>query len=153
MLRALMLSLAILTFTACGGDDPSGDGGGGDVVVKPSKEAIVALLKSLEAANAAGDLDKAVTYLVPFGNLKSSDIPKLLEREGVNTAAIDKLAEKGAFGPLAEIYPERGEYFAKKAGVALAECYALRADPAEIAVHFDGKQLRFIRIDDLHKLR
>jgi hypothetical protein len=140
----------IAALCACGGPAAKE---GAPTPVTPSKESVVARLRSFEAAARAGDLEGALTHLVPFGGVTSAAIAKLVEVEGITSAAIDLLAAQATFGPLAEIYPERGAAFAKKAGVDLAQCYALRADPAEVAAHFDGTRLRFIRIDDLHKLK
>jgi hypothetical protein len=158
MLRLVTISLVILTLAACG-NSSDGGGAGGDAkpTLGPDKASTIALLRTLEASVRAGDVVSAMATLYPLRPMTMEEakkrLPMLIEKEGITQNAIDILALKATFGPLGELWPERGAYWAKKAKVDVKDCYGLKADPAEIAVHWSGMELRFIRIDDLHKLR
>ena len=148
VLFVLLLSVSLVV-PACGGDTGGQTG-------PPTKADIVALLRTLESSVTSGDLDAALATLVPIGSKTPEQmkpmLSKLLKTEGVTAASIAKAEAQGTAGPLLELWPERAAFWAKKAKVDIAECYGLKADPAEIGVHWDGSRLRFIRIDDLHKL-
>jgi hypothetical protein len=95
-------------------------------------------------------------YIVAFPGMTAEDaqqaVAKFIERREISGPGIDILAERGTFGPLEEVYPDRGDRFAKKAGVDAAQCYALALDSAEVVVFWGGDKPRLIRLDDVGKL-
>lgn len=125
--------------------------------VKPTKEAMVSILLNLNTTLDTKDYKKAVTFMQPFPNLTMEKmmaaLAKFQKKKEISAAGIAILAEKGKFGPLAEIFPKRGVRFAKRAGVDVGACYALAHKGAEVAAHWDGKAFHLIRLDDVGKLR
>ena len=149
----------VLLLGSCGGDQPVNPGTGEPqaVAAAPTKDALIGVLRDLNKALDAEDYAGALVYWVAFPGMTVEAMTKGMEgfqeKQEISAAGIDILAEKGTFGPLLEVFPERGGYFATKAGVDAAACYALAYEGAEVAAHWDGKTLRLIRIDDVGKLR
>jgi hypothetical protein len=139
----------VAALAACGGEPvPSGP--------RPTKEAWVRLLLDLDAAMTRGDLDAAMTFMVPLPDADPEQVkntlPVVTEREGFKRAAIEKLAARGRFSPLLELYPEEGKLWAAKAGVDPAACWALGIGGAQTAGHWDGQRFRLIWANDLFRL-
>jgi hypothetical protein len=155
----LLLALAIL-LTGCGGEDADTAGGGADdgpAAAPPTKEAVIVVLRELHGALVAKDFDRAVSHLVEFPNIteearKAATAGFIDERE-ISQAGIDILAEKGKFGPLKEVCPERGARWAEYAGVPIDRCYGISYEGAEVAVIQKGEALLLIRLDDVGKLQ
>jgi hypothetical protein len=154
---ALGFVLALLT-CGCGGDE-SGSGGGtgpASAPAAPTKEAVIGLLRGLMAALEAKDHDKALEFLVAFPGMDPARareaVGGFVGKREISAAGIDVLEARGTFGPLKEVFPDRAEYLAKKAGVDPEKCVALSLDPAEVAVYWGGDKPRFIRLDDVGKL-
>ena len=155
-LMALMIALV-----GCGAGDGDANGNGekkDDVTTAgpPTKEAVIGLLRDMVAALEAKDHDKAVTYLVEFPGMTPEKAKKgvagFLEKREISKAGVEILAQRGTFGTLTQVFPERGAYLAKKAGVPVDECWAMSCDGAEVAVHQKDGKLRLIRLDDVGKL-
>ena len=127
---------------------------------EPTKEQAIAHLKGLLTALEAKDYDKAATFFtIPPGatpeQLKEG-LPKLIELREISAEGIEALAAEGKWTKLADVVKaeaERAASWAKRFGVNPAECWALMADPAEAAFHFDGTSLKLIRCDDIGKLK
>jgi len=122
----------------------------------PTKEAVVHLLGDLVAALEAGNHAKAVEYFQLFPGMSRAQakaaMGTLLEKQEISAAGVEILAERGRFGPLLEIVPDRAEAWAKKAGVDPAKCVALVHEGAEVAVYAGAEGLLLIRCDDVGKL-
>ena len=143
---ALILGAALC---ACGGDSPS-------VPKGPSKADVVALLRTLEAAVSAGDIDAAMATLHPMPEEKMREatraqLPELMAREGVRPKNIDRMAERGEFGPLETLWPELGPFWAQKAGADVKQCYGLKAGRAKVGVHWGKDGLTLIYVEALDK--
>jgi len=154
-----LVLIVLLSMAACGGDEPAepaGSSGNPAASAKPTKEALVAVLRNLQASLDAKDYPAAVTSLVAFPGMTDEQMQKavagFVEKREVSAEGIAVLEAKGRYGPLLEVFPDRGENFAKKAGVDAATCYAMALDVAEVAAHWDGKAFRLIRLDDVGKL-
>ena len=128
---------------------------------EPTKEQGIAHLKGLLTALEAKDYAKAVTFFVtPSGatpeQLKEA-MTALIEKSEISAEGIEVLAAQGKWSKLADVAKpetERAISWAKRAGVNLAECWALMGDKGgEAAFHFDGKSLKLIRCDDIGKLQ
>ena len=113
-------------------------------------------LRELLAAIESGDLDEGATYLHPFPDMKPEDmkqaLPGFVEKREISGPGIDVLAAKGTFGPLTEVFAERGTSWAGKVGADVAQCYALSYEGAEVAALWDGQRFLFLRLDDVGKL-
>ncbi len=162
MTTRLALALLITTalcFGACGGDDPSTapspepEGAG---AAEPTKAALVAVLRDVLQALEAGDADAAVPhFILPEGmsaEKARAGVGGFLEKREISGAGIDRLEKDGRYGTLKEVFAERGESWAERAGADLGKCYALSLDGAEVAALWDGKAFKLIRLDDVGKL-
>jgi ethanolamine utilization microcompartment shell protein EutL len=122
----------------------------------PTKEAVVGLLRDLVAALESGNHAKATEYFQLFPGMSRAQakeaVGTLLDKREVSAAGVAILAEKGRFGPLLDVVPDRGEAWAKKAGVDPAKCVALVHEGAEVAVYWGDVSLLLIRCDDVGKL-
>lgn len=59
---------------------------------------------------------------------------------------------KGKYGPVLEVFPDRGEKLTKRASVGAPACYAIAHNGAEAIGHWDGVAFHLIRVDDIGKL-
>jgi hypothetical protein len=78
---------------------------------------------------------------------------RLVDAREITRQGIDVLAEKGQWGKLAEIHPDKADDWAKKFHVPPDQCWALAYEGAEAAFHFDGHALKIIRCNDIGKLK
>ena len=143
--------------SGCGGDAVGPTGPAREATqAAPTKDAVIGLLRDLLAALEAGDADRAVGLLVPFPGGGSEEgkaaVAALLERREISARGIDRLAAGGRYGSLKEVFPDRGETWARQAGVDPEKCVGLGLEGAEVAVHWGGDRLRLLRVDDVGKL-
>lgn len=154
-LVTLLLVAGLLSFAGCGGED-AGSAGDPGLEVDPTQDALVGTLRDLLAAIEAGDLVAAAAHMHPFPNMSPEDVqqalPGFVEKREISGAGIDVLAEKGAFGSLAEIFPDRGAGWAERVGADPAKCYALSHEGAEVAALWNGSAFLLLRLDDVGKL-
>jgi hypothetical protein len=70
------------------------------------------VLRELHEAPLAKDFDRAVSHLVEFPNMteeaRKTATTGFLDKREISQACIDILVEKGEFGPLKEVFPDRG---------------------------------------------
>jgi pyruvate/2-oxoglutarate dehydrogenase complex dihydrolipoamide acyltransferase (E2) component len=123
---------------------------------EPTKEMAEQRLRDMLAALEAKDYDKAMTYMasapgIPADKMKES-LARVLEIKEISAHGIDVLVAKGQFGKLEQVAPEKGARWAAKFEKPVAECYGFVFDKAEAGFHWDGKELKFIRLDDVGKL-
>lgn len=151
-MRTLILALSIVLAVACGKDK----GGGGPTASAPSKEVAIETLKAVNAALEAKDYDKAAgMFGMPEGATKdqlAGQLGGLIEKQEISKAGIDVMAANGKFGKLSEVFPDKGERWAKKFNVKLDECYAMSHENGEAAFHWTGSSFKIIRLDDIGKL-
>ena len=131
----LVLFVLILA-AACGGEEPAEpEAGGGE----PTKEALITVLRTLQASLDAKDYPAAVTSMAAFPGMTDEQMQEALggfiEKREISAGGIDILQAKGRYGPLLEVFPERGEHFAKKAAVDAEACFAMSHEDAEVAAH------------------
>ena len=151
----LPIVLTTLVLAACGKGDgaPSADS---DL----DKAAAVKQLEKVVSIVEAKEYDKLVGLMAaPKGKeaeLKEriSEIgASLLERQEISAAGVKIIAEKGKFGPLAEIFPDRSKRWVERMGAKVEDCKALSYESAEAAwCKLDGAW-KFIRLDDIGKLK
>ncbi len=78
----------------------------------------------------------------------------MIEKNEISMPGIEVLAAKGNFGPLMEVFPERGGSWLERNGISSAEnCYGLGFDRAEVAAYWTGSEFQLFRLDDVGKLR
>lgn len=123
---------------------------------EPTKAMAEQRLRDMLAALEAKDYDKAMTYMasvpgVPADKMKES-LARVLEIKELSAHGIDTLVAKGQWGKLEQVAPEKGARWAAKFEKPVAECYGFVLDKAEAGFHWDGKELKFIRLDDVGKL-
>jgi hypothetical protein len=132
-----------------------------DTTGTPTKEAGIARLKELLAALEAKDYTKAANYFVLPAGVPADKIAgglgALIEKQEISAAGIEVLNTKGKWGKLAEVFePERAQRFAEKSGVAVDQCWGFSAEGtgsnASVGFHYDGKELKLIRLNNVGKL-
>ena len=157
----LCVALAAIPLAGCGGESDGGKGGGAAAqaaATPPTPEDVIAHLRGALAAIQTKDWDAASGYF-HFGPRapKPAEVPdalaSMVAKQEISADGIDILAARGRFGPLAEVFPERGASWAERAEVPLERCYALAHEGGEVAVFAGDDGLKLIRLDDVGKLR
>lgn len=127
----------------------------------PSKEAGIQRLKDVLAALEAKDYAKATGYFVlPAGapaDQVAEQLGKLIELKEISAPGIEVVATKGKWGKLAVVFePERAAKWAERSGVAVDQCWGFSVDGgganASVGFHWDGKELKVIRLNNVGKL-
>ncbi|MEZ6007045.1 MAG: hypothetical protein R3F05_04640 [Planctomycetota bacterium] len=147
--RYVVLVVALLLVLSACGSEPAKR-------PDPTKAGITALLHDFTAAVTKGDTDAAMALVYPTTDTKILEgmrgrLPELMAREGVTTEAIDRLAERGTFGRLNELWPELDGLWAKKLGADPERCFGLKSGRASAAAHWDGSRLTLIYVGDLDR--
>jgi len=123
----------------------------------PTRDYFVKTLREFLDALKSGDVDAAAAYLHPFPNMGPAEVekalPDFLEKDEISGPGLDILAEKGTFGPLAEVFPERGASWAGRVKADPAKSYAMAYEGAEVAALWTGKLFLIFRLDDIGKLK
>ena len=132
-----------------------------ETVAAPTKEVAIQRLRDVLAALEAKDWTKAVGYFAfPAAERPKNieeQLAKLIELKEISAKGIDVLAAKGKYGKLAEVMePEKAQRFADKFAVPVDECYGFSVDGvnanATVGFHWDGTELRLIRLNNVGKL-
>jgi len=123
---------------------------------EPTRGTAIALLTDFAQKLESNDHDAATKMLrVPSGiapdQIKKA-VGQFLSRREISSAGVKILAEKGKWGKLTDVLPERGKRFAEKAGVDADSCWALSHENAEAAFLWEDGQFYIIRCDDIGKL-
>ena len=137
-----------------------GENGDGDsTVATPTKASMIAHLEGLLAAIEAKQWDKAADYMemgkgAPPKEKWPDVFTRLTEKKEISKAGIAILAEKGTFGPMADVFAEgdQGKHWAERVGVPLSACYALAYEGAEVAGYVGSDGFKLFRLDDVGKL-
>ncbi len=81
-------------------------------------------------------------------------IPKMLEIKEISAGGIKILSEKGTFGSLSEVFPERGERWAKRVDAKVEDCKALKGpgEVGEVVFCKLGGSWKIIRLNNVGKL-
>ena len=123
----------------------------------PTKEMAEKRLREMLAALEAKDYKKAMTFMASSPNIPAEKLQEGLERileiKEISAHGIDVLMAKGQWGKLETIAPDKGPRWAQKFDKPVGECWGIVFDNAEVGFHWDGKELKFIRLDDVGKLQ
>ena len=124
---------------------------------EPSKEQLISDLKTIHELLSNGDNMAAVEHFKgPDGVSKerlARDLGGLLKKKELSTQGIEVLDQKGKFGKLSEVFPERGQSWMERNGItAPDDCYGLGYGKAEVAAYWNGSKFLLIRLDDVGKL-
>jgi len=124
--------------------------------MEPTRKDLIAVLRrvhtSLDAKNYPIAAQSFVTYPGMTDEKMTVTLSSLIEKREISAAGIDILEAKGKYGPLLEVFPDRGEKLAKRAGVGAPACYAIAHNGAEAIAHWDGVAFHLIRINNIGKL-
>jgi hypothetical protein len=122
----------------------------------PSKDLLIQKLEELNGFLAAGDYDKAkALFILPSEigeDVITSMMKKLIEQQEISADGIKILSKKGIFGKVAIVFPEKGKMRAEKNKLNPDECYGLKYQTAEVMAHWDGKEFKIFRLDDVGKV-
>ena len=124
---------------------------------QPTKEQLISDLKTVHELLSNGDNMAAVEHFKgPDGISKerlAKDLGGLLKKRELSMEGIEVLDQKGKFGKLSEVFPERGASWVERNGITKPEdCYGLGFKNAEVAAFWDGGKFLLIRLDDVGKL-
>lgn len=158
------LCAVLLLTTACGDSatpavdpEPSPSAHAAPPALTPTREYFVKTLREFLDALESGDVDAATAYLHPFPNMGPTDVhralPAFLEQDKISGPGLDILAEKGTFGPLAEVFPERGATWAGWVKANRAKSYALAFEGAEVAALWKGQLFLIFHLEGVGKLK
>lgn len=135
---------------------PSASASAPSLEATPSKEAALSVLMALARAIEAGKVEEAsVLVILPTGMPPEEigpELQKSLERGEISVSGVEKLGKLGSFGTAREIFEDRADNWAKKAGVDPEQCWAFSFQEAEAVLFWDGKTFKAIRFDDIGKL-
>ena len=157
LIPAYLFSLAI-GLTSCG-EKPSETTGTKtvEVAAEPTKVAAIALLSDFAKNLESGDSEAAAVLMkTPPGmseTEKTESMSSFLERKEISSAGVAILTEKGSWGKLTEVFPERGARLAEKWELDAGECWGLGYEGAQAGFHWDGEKFLLIRCDDIGKLQ
>jgi len=122
----------------------------------PTKEALLAQLEvvaaSLEKGETAGLGDHFVMPPDATPEKLEEALKGLFEKKEISTAGLKIMAERGKFGTLAEVFPEKGASRAERMKLNPTECYAMAFENGEVMAHWTGSQFKIFRLDDIGKL-
>jgi len=161
MRRGVLVMLATLSCgvlaAACGGETDQDAGGlPPQAGVAPTRAQAITLLRELLDTLERGDYEAATRFLLPSVVKDASKARKrmatLIPNREISGAGLDILAARGHYGPLTEVFPEKGTNWAEKAGVDPAKCTALKEGDATVILYWGGKAIRILRLDDVGKL-
>lgn len=158
-IRPLLLPIAFIFASCQSPEETSADTGAeaAEVASEPTREAAVELLKSLATELEAGNEAAAVKFMGTYPGMSEEDMTGqmkgFLEKNEISSAGVEILAQKGKWGMLTEVFPDRGARLAEKWEVSPDECWALGYENAEAAFHWTGEKFEAIRCDDIGKLQ
>lgn len=122
----------------------------------PTKEALLAQLQVVAVALEKGETAGVTGHFVmpPDANPEEIEgaLKGLLEKKEISSAGLKIFADKGTFGTLAEVFPEKGASRAERMKLNPAECYGMKLDDGEVMAHWTGTQFKIFRLDDIGKL-
>jgi hypothetical protein len=122
----------------------------------PSKDLLIQKLDELNGFLAAADYDKAKALFILPAEISDDVITgmmkKLIEQQEISADGIKIISKKGTFGKVADIFPEKGKMRAEKNKLNPDECYGIKYQTAEVMAHWDGKEFKLFRIDDIGKV-
>lgn len=124
---------------------------------QPTKEQMIADLNMIHELLSEGEyLTAAERFNGPEG-MSPQKIAKSmkgwLKKREISERGIEVLDEKGKFGKLNEVFPEKGGDWMKRNEVTTPDaCYGLGYKNAEVAAIWDGGKFIFFRLDDVGKL-
>lgn len=135
----------VALITGCGGS------------AEPTKEQLISDLKSVHKLLAAGDNMAAVEYFKTPDEMPKEKLARemggFLKKNEISSEGIEILDQKGKFGKLMEVFPERGgKWMARNKLSNPEECYGLGYQNAEVAAWWTGTKFQLIRLDDVGKL-
>lgn len=155
MTASVALSLALVAGVGCDSKDKSG-GEPAAADAKPDKANALATLESLASALDGKDYDKAADIMLAPAEIPAEQVkqmlPMLVEKQEISVAGVKIMKEKAKFGPLAEVFPDKGERWAKRANVDVANAYGLSYENAEVGLAWKDGKFRIFRLDDIGKL-
>jgi DNA-directed RNA polymerase len=124
---------------------------------EPSREQFLNDLNFLYRKMSNGKYEEARNFLKIPKSISTeeieSELNKSIENNEISAEGIAILSEKGSFGKLRDIFPERADKWLKESEVDNEEnCFAMRFNQAEVAGSWNGKKFVFFRLDDVGKL-
>lgn len=144
--QTAILGALVLLLTGCAPDRTSHE---------PTRDAVISLLNEFHRALLDEDFDAATElYLAPTGTEDdiAKAVPEWIDRKEISAEGIRTLEREGHFGPLLEVFPEKGPYWAKSVGLSPETMWGLRLGPGEVAVAITGGKMRIVRLDEVGRI-
>ena len=153
LLASLLLLTGALGTAAAPGCEPKHEAA--EVDDGPARSVMVEQLAALAALIEAGDEAGVRARLVAPPGMPEPQVIELVRAlmrgGGVTVAGAKALAATGQYGVAGKVFPIAGPNQAKELQLDPKACYALKHRDTEVLAHWDGKQFRFFRLDNIGK--
>ncbi|ODT76297.1 hypothetical protein ABS71_03560 [bacterium SCN 62-11] len=113
------------------------------------------LRKAASALEAKNYAEAATYFKLPDGapaDVVAKELAKLVEKREISSQGVEKLAKEGKWGPLKEVFGDKGLRWTERAKVPPDQCYGLGKEPAEVGFYWDGSKFLIFRLDDVGKI-
>ncbi len=123
----------------------------------PTKAKMISDLKQIFELMEKKQFEPASEFFLLPPNFKPEMLDGFIDRQEISLSGIQRLEKEAKFGSAIEVFgPQRGKYFADKAGTDPAKCFGFNHEvggtAAEVLAIWNGSKFTFIRIDDVGKL-
>ena len=82
-----------------------------------------------------------------------TQMSRSIENNEISAEGIAILSEKGSFGKLRDIFPEKADKWLERSEIKNeGDCFAIKLNQAEVAGLWNGENFVFFRLDDVGKL-
>ena len=148
--RATLYLLPIfIVMMGCGESSPE--------PAQPSKERMIADLTTIHELLSNSEYMTAAGHFKGPEGVSQENIAKAmkgwLRKREISKSGIEVLDEKGTFGSIREVFPNKAGDWMERNEVANPDaCYGLGYNNAEVAAIWDGTRFTFFRLDDVGKL-
>lgn len=123
----------------------------------PTKQSLIAALRTILPLLEAGKWEEAAQHVVMPDGLEPRDLASIARNNELSADGISALESSAEFGLATELFgASRAEALCKKMGIGTENVYGFNHQQGdqwgEVLAQWDGKQFRFVRLDDVGKL-
>ena len=124
---------------------------------QPTREQMISDLNMLYRKISNRKVEEAKKFLKIPSSVSNEEIEnelsRSIENNEISAEGIAILSEKGSFGKLRDIFPEKADEWIKRSEIKNeGDCFAIKFYQAEVAGFWNGENFVFFRLDDVGKL-